>query len=91
MKKILKPGGKSREYRRLILGGKGGIGKTQLIVAYANRHRGDYKSVFWLNATSEAIIKDSFRSINERIFDIQEPGVFNNKQIMIHIHRWLSD
>jgi Cdc6-like AAA superfamily ATPase len=91
MKEILKPGGKSREHRRLVLGGKGGIGKTQLVIAYANRHRDDYKSVFWLNAASEATVKDSFRSIADRLFDVQEPGVFEGEKVVIHVHRWLSD
>src|SRR5438105_15679269 len=50
MDEILRPGSKSREHRRLVLGGKGGIGKTQLAIAYANHHRDDYESVFWINA-----------------------------------------
>jgi len=32
--------------RCVILGGVGGIGKTQLAVAYAQRHRSAYRSVF---------------------------------------------
>lgn len=91
MTEILKPGGKSREHRRLVLGGKGGTGKTQLVVAYANRHRDDYKSVFWLNATSEATVKDSIRSMAEQLFDVQKPGLLEGEQIVSHVHRWLSD
>ncbi len=91
MDEILEPGGKSREHRRLVLGGKGGIGKTQLAIAYANHHRDDYQSVFWINASSEATLKDSFRSIAKRVFDVQEPGVLEGEQVLIHIHRWLSE
>jgi GTPase SAR1 family protein len=90
MKEILKPGGKSREHRRLVLGGKGGVGKTQLVIAYANRHRDEYKSVFWLNAASEATVKDGFRSTADRLFDVQEPGILEGEQAVIHVHRWLS-
>ena len=91
MEEILQPSSKSREHRRLVLGGKGGIGKTQLVIAYANRYRDDYKSVFWLNATSEATVKDSFRSLAERIFDAQESGALEDEQVVNHVHRWLSN
>ena len=90
MKGILEPGRKSQEHRRLVLGGKGGIGKTQLVIAYANRYRDDYKSVFWLNATSEATLKDSFKSMAEQIFNVQEPEVLGGNRAVIHVHRWLS-
>jgi ATP/maltotriose-dependent transcriptional regulator MalT len=35
--------------RVAILHGLGGIGKTQLTVAYAKRYRHNYSAVFWLN------------------------------------------
>ncbi|KAF3492138.1 uncharacterized protein GIQ15_01655 [Arthroderma uncinatum] len=91
IKEALEPGDKSQGQRRLVLGGVGGMGKTQLAIAYANCYCGIYTSVFWLNAATEAILKDSFRSMAELIFDIQEPGVLEAKQIVIYVHRWLSD
>jgi len=65
MKDGLRPNDQSSKQRRLVLGGLGGIGKTQLAIAYAERHRDIYPSVFWLNAASEAALKDSFRSMAE--------------------------
>jgi GTPase SAR1 family protein len=91
MKEILKPGIRSQEQRRLVLGGMGGIGKTQLAISYAKHHRHDYESVFWLNATSEATLKDSFRTGAEAVFDVQDTGVLEGEQILIHIRGWLSD
>ena len=91
MARILKPGGKSQEHQRLVLGGKGGIGKTQLAIAYANHHRDDYKSVRWLNAASEATLKDSLQLIAVRIFDVQEHGILGGNPIRESIHQWLSD
>lgn len=88
---ILKPGDTGGEQRRLVLGGIGGIGKTQLAIAYARCHHNVYKSVFWLNAASEVALKGSFRSIAERIFDVQEPGVLDDEQISAQVRRWLSD
>jgi len=91
MKKILQPGGYSRERRRLVIGGMGGIGKTQLAIVYANRHPDDYSSVFWLNAATEATVKQSFRLMAQEIFDVQELAVLDDEQILIQTHRWLSD
>jgi hypothetical protein len=47
--------------------------------------------VLWLNASSESKLKDHFRSIASLIFNIQEPGVLEGKEIVRHIHQWLSD
>jgi hypothetical protein len=44
------------------------MGKTQLTIALAIRHRQDYDSVFWLNGVSEATLKDSFRVAGDAIF-----------------------
>jgi hypothetical protein len=47
--------------------------------------------VFWLNATSEATLKDSFRTVAEVVFNVQDPEILKGKQILIHIRGWLSD
>ncbi|KAK5063004.1 hypothetical protein LTR84_005080 [Exophiala bonariae] len=87
----LGPNGKTQEQRRVILGGMGGVGKTQLAIAYAKSRMNDFKSVFWLNATSETTLKDSFSSIAGLIFDIQDSGALSSDQALVHIHRWLSN
>lgn len=91
LEKILKPGDESGKQRRLVLGGIGGIGKTQLAIAYAERHRDIYESAFWLNAASEATLKDSFRSTFELVFGNQALEVLEGKQMVIRLHQWLSD
>jgi hypothetical protein len=47
----------------LVLGGMGGIGKTQLAITYVKRYRSYYTSIFWLNATSEVSLKTSLRHV----------------------------
>lgn len=93
MKEFLKLQSQSQgnQQRPLILGGIGGIGKTQLAISYAKRHHNDYTSVFWLDATSETTLKESFRRITEVIFDIQDPQGFDAGQILGKIRGWLSD
>jgi hypothetical protein len=87
--KVLHADHKAQKQRRLVLGGIGGIGKTQLAIAYAESGRGSYSSVFWLNAVSETALKDSFRSIASLIFDVEEPGVLEDKEIVRRVHQWL--
>ncbi|KAK6436815.1 hypothetical protein LTR95_006995 [Oleoguttula sp. CCFEE 5521] len=53
--------------RTVILNGLGGIGKTQLAVAYARQHKESYSAVIWLNTRDEASVKQSFAIIAERI------------------------
>jgi hypothetical protein len=67
----------------------GGIGKTQLAIAYAQSARGSYSSVFWLNAVSQATLNDSFRWAANLIFDIEDSGVLDDEELMRHVHQWL--
>src|SRR5882762_552325 len=39
--------------RTVVLHGLGGIGITQLTIAYAKRHRDSYSAIFWLNIKDE--------------------------------------
>ncbi|KAL4736259.1 hypothetical protein BDV11DRAFT_173082 [Aspergillus similis] len=73
---LLQPPNKSQEQQRLVLGGMGGmggIGKTQLAIAYARSCPQVYDSVFWLNAESEATLKESFLSITKQVFRLRQP------------------
>jgi NB-ARC domain len=47
--------------------GMGGIGKTQLALAYAHHYLGRYKIVWWLDATSLASIATGMTSLAERL------------------------
>ena len=49
----------SSDRKVLVVGGMGGIGKTQMVIRYAKQYRMSYSSVFWLNATSDASLKTS--------------------------------
>lgn len=50
-----------------VLHGLGGIGKTQLSVAYAKQHKDDYSAIFWLNIKDEDSLKQSFAKVAGQI------------------------
>ncbi|OHW91055.1 ankyrin repeat protein [Colletotrichum incanum] len=55
------------ERHTVVLHGLGGMGKTQLTIAYTKRHRSDYSAVIWLNARDETSLKQSFYQTAQRI------------------------
>lgn len=91
MAQVLQPLRAPQKQQRLLLGGMGGVGKTQLAIAYAESYRGSYSSVFWLNAASEAALKDSFRLVASLIFSVRDPRVLESNTIVGRVHQWLSD
>jgi hypothetical protein len=48
-----------------VLAGMGGVGKTSLARAYANRHLGDYGIVWWVRAEDPAAVDAEFRALLE--------------------------
>jgi hypothetical protein len=51
----------------VILHGLGGIGKTQLSLAYAKRYKEKYSAIFWLNIKDEESLKQSFAKLARQI------------------------
>lgn len=92
MEEILLPHRNPPEQQVVVLGGLGGIGKTQLAMAYIKRHRADYDSVFWLDASSEETLKEGLRLLLRRV---QEPSMkidgLDNGQIRPLLSAWLSE
>jgi hypothetical protein len=53
--------------RVVVLHGLGGIGKTQLSIAYAKRHKNNYSAIFWLDTNNEHSLKQSFTKVAKQI------------------------
>jgi hypothetical protein len=51
----------------VVLHGLGGIGKTQLAMRYATRHREDYSALLWLNAKDDTSTRSSFAQMAKQI------------------------
>lgn len=91
MKDFLRPGEMVTEQRRLVLGGMGGIGKTQLAIAYARLHPASYKSIFWVNATTELTLKESFRTIIRQLLQLAGLEKLGNEQVVPRVLNWFAD
>ena len=85
--------------RTAILHGLGGMGKTQVAVAYVKGHHADYSAAIWLNARDETTLKQSFTGAAERIFR-QHPSLVyiqnaikdrDLDQMVQAIKRWLDE
>jgi AAA+ ATPase superfamily predicted ATPase len=53
--------------RIAVLQGLGGMGKTQLAVAYAKRYRNSYSAILWLNIKDGDSLKQSFAKAARKI------------------------
>jgi hypothetical protein len=51
----------------VVVHGLGGIGKTQLVVEFARRHKCRFSGIFWLDGSSEASLKQSFADMAQRL------------------------
>jgi hypothetical protein len=53
--------------RTVVLHGLGGIGKTQLAIAYAKQYKDNHSAIFWLNIKDEDSLKQSFARVAKQI------------------------
>jgi hypothetical protein len=82
----------------VVLHGLGGIGKTQLAVAYAKCHRANYSAILWLNSKDEDSLKQSFARMARRILQ-EHPSASrlsavhedsNLDEVVDAVKRWLD-
>lgn len=64
MRRVL---GSEGSRQTVVIHGLGGMGKTQLMIEFAKRHRNDYSAIFWLNANDDGSLKASFANITQQI------------------------
>lgn len=60
-----------------VLYGLGGIGKTQIAVEYIYQYKNQYENVFWVRASSEQELADSYSSIDPIIGHKSAAGTLN--------------
>lgn len=90
--------GDGSERKVVILQGLGGIGKTQLAVAFAKEHRSAYSAIFWLKGKDEDTLKQSLTKVARRIYDEHPSSVLmkrafetnDTNRIVDAVKAWLS-
>ncbi|KAI1360650.1 hypothetical protein F5Y08DRAFT_43121 [Xylaria arbuscula] len=84
--------------RIVVLHGLGGIGKTQIAIAYAKRYRDEYSAIFWLNIKDETSIQQSFTKVARQIL-LQHPDASHlraldlqqdQEKVVEAVKAWLS-
>lgn len=67
MEESLSPEEDNKQRRTFVLHGLGGIGKTQLSLAYAREYKSKYTAVFWLNGQTRESLKQSIAGIASQL------------------------
>ena len=71
--------------------GLGGAGKTQLVLDYIQRRQKDYKSVYWVDARSQASVEQGLAVLYRilyRLPAVTEAVAFD--ELLIRIKAWFS-
>ncbi|KAL9047908.1 MAG: hypothetical protein Q9162_007914 [Coniocarpon cinnabarinum] len=95
LKQKLIPPTSSSEQRIAIVSGLGGMGKTQLAVAFAQAVRTSFLAIFWLNATSKVVLQQGILDITSRMSLIPQSQEISvsakaEKEAVARFREWLS-
>src|SRR5205807_9329578 len=71
------------------IGGLGGIGKTQVAVEYAYRHREDYRFVLWVSATTPLTLATGLGKIAD-VLQLPERVLREQSKAVAAVLRWLA-
>ncbi len=72
------------------ISGLGGIGKTQIAVEYAYRHRDEYHDVMWVNAATRETIIRSFLELAEMV-QLPEQQEQDQSKVVAAMQRWFTE
>lgn len=96
LREILLPNGVTADKQQVaVVSGLGGIGKTQLAITFAKTTKDKFSAIFWLNATSKALLQQSILALTPRIFSEKSfenngSGAENPEKVIVHFKEWLS-
>lgn len=72
-----------------VLTGLGGVGKTQLAVAYAYQYRPDYAVVWWLRAEERASLAEDYRRLAHAL-ELREREAKDPTVVVTAVREWLA-
>ena len=73
----------------IALTGLGGIGKTQLALEYAYRHRDEYRVVWWVRADDEATLAGDYAELPVAL-ELSEREAKKQAAVVGAVRRWLE-
>lgn len=79
----------TRQPRVLALSGMPGCGKTQIALEYASRHEEEYRTILWLDATSQHTFKEAIVSLAESLCFLEQDRA-DDRQLLRAFKRWLQ-
>jgi hypothetical protein len=92
IEEALSPKQKSHQLKTFALHGMGGVGKTQIALQYAQRHRDLYKIILWVTADNVINMGQSFREIAKLLGLAQtEQEMQDTNGCMMKVKSWLTD
>jgi tetratricopeptide (TPR) repeat protein len=71
------------------LSGLGGVGKTQIAVEYAYRHKDEYSAVLWTFADTEQSVRAGF-GVMAVLLDLPEKDATEQSKVTEAVRRWLE-
>ncbi len=74
---------------KAALQGMPGVGKTQLALKYAERHRQDYAAGLWVSAASRESLMSGFAALAEML-NLPEQNEADQDKIVAAVRRWLN-
>ncbi len=81
-------GGEAAALTQAIVG-LGGVGKTQLALEYAYRHREDYEVVWWVRSEEAARLTDDFCRLAQSL-NLREKDQTDQRIVTEAVRRWLE-
>jgi hypothetical protein len=89
---VLSPDIRSHQLKTFALYGMGGVGKTQIALQYANRHRDLYKNILWVAADNVIKMGQNFRDI-AKLLELSrfEQEIQDTQGCMLKVKNWLNE
>ncbi|KAF2124109.1 TPR-like protein [Dothidotthia symphoricarpi CBS 119687] len=88
----LSPKQKSHQLKTFALYGMGGVGKTQIALQYAKRHRESFSIILWVAADNVINMGQSFREIAKLLgLSHTEQELQDTQGCMLKVKSWLTE